>query len=77
MRHRGRVIRFFDKGYGFIRPEASGAARLFFHISDVAGEVEPATGDAVTYTLGSDRHWRSKAIEVTLPLFTASLPRCG
>jgi cold shock CspA family protein len=66
MRHRGRVIRFFDKGYGFIQPEAGGAARVFFHISDVAGDVEPASGDVVTYALGSDRHGRSKAIEVTL-----------
>ena len=65
MHQRGRVLRFFDKGYGFIEPEGAGAARLFFHIDDDTN-VEPATGDAVTYALGSDRHWRSKAIEVTL-----------
>jgi hypothetical protein len=36
------------------------------HISDVAGDVEPATGDVVTNVLGEDRHGRSKAIEVAL-----------
>ena len=66
MRQRGRVVRFFDKGYGFTEPEGAGAARLFFHIDDVTGDVEPATGDAVTYSLGEDRHGRSKAIEITL-----------
>ena len=66
MRRRGRVIRFFDKGFGFIEPDRAGAARLFFHIDDVTGDVEPATGDAVTYSPGEDRHGRSKAIEITL-----------
>ena len=65
MHQRGRVLRLFDKGYGFIEPEGAGAARLFFHIDDDTN-VEPATGDAVTYALGSDRHGRSKPIEVTL-----------
>jgi cold shock CspA family protein len=65
MRQRGRVVRFFDKGYCFIEPEGAGAARLFFRIDDVTGDVEPATGDAVTYALGSDRHGRAKAVKVT------------
>jgi cold shock CspA family protein len=39
---------------------------LFFHIYDVTGDVEPVKGDVVTYTLGSDRHGRARAIEVAL-----------
>jgi cold shock CspA family protein len=63
-RLRGRVIRFFEKGYGFLQPDGGGAVRVFFHIDDVTGDVEPASGDVVTYELGEDRHGRSKAVEV-------------
>jgi cold shock CspA family protein len=67
MRQRGRVVRFFAKAFGFIQPEASGAARVFFHISDVADDdLEPVSGDVVTYELASDRYGRDRAIEVTL-----------
>jgi hypothetical protein len=32
MRCRGRVIRFFDKGYGFFQPEAGSQARVLSHL---------------------------------------------
>jgi cold shock CspA family protein len=66
-RQRGRVIRFLaDKGFGFIKPSDAGGKHCFFHISDVTGDVEPASGEVVTYALGEDRHGRAKAIEINL-----------
>jgi cold shock CspA family protein len=66
-RQRGRVIRFLaDKGFGFIKPSDDGGKHCFFHISDVTGDVEPASGDVVTFSMGEDDRGRSKAIEVTL-----------
>jgi hypothetical protein len=44
MRHRGRVIRFFDKGYGFIQPEASGAL-VVSHLGPMGG-LQPHSGSA-------------------------------
>jgi cold shock CspA family protein len=66
-RHRGRVIRFFaDKHFGFIKPSDGGGKPCFFHVSDFNSDVEPASGDVVTFSMGEDDRGRSKAIEVTL-----------
>jgi cold shock CspA family protein len=48
-----------------IRPDDGSKAR-FFHISDIAGDETPASGDVVTFTMGEDDRGRSKAKEVTL-----------
>lgn len=54
----GAIATLTARGSGVIRP-AGGAAAVFFHhwvLEGVAFErLRP--GDAVTYTLGSDRHW--------------------
>lgn len=39
-----------QKGHGFITP-CDGAEKLFFHISDIEGELVPMAGDEVTYKL--------------------------
>ncbi|ESN89908.1 hypothetical protein HELRODRAFT_104567 [Helobdella robusta] len=39
-----------QKGHGFINP-CDGGDKLFFHISDIEGDVVPVPGDEVTYKL--------------------------
>jgi cold shock CspA family protein len=38
---------------------------VFFHVSGLTGDFEPATGDAVTYAIGEDRNGRLKAVAIT------------
>jgi uncharacterized membrane protein YsdA (DUF1294 family)/cold shock CspA family protein len=52
------------KGYGFVD---DGRRRVFIHINDfVECSKTPAVGDAVTFTLGTDRQGRSCGIDVIL-----------
>jgi cold shock CspA family protein len=78
-RQSGKVKFFSEKGFGFLVP-TDGSAELFFHISDLVGDVEPATGDAVTR--GSHRSgWRLVSVRSPLlkyvrePFFEAILAR--
>ena len=53
----GTIATLTDRGFGFIRP-ATGDADVFFHRSvlEAIGFDELRPGDAVTYTVGADRH---------------------
>jgi hypothetical protein len=42
------------------------ARALFFHVSAVSGDVEPASGDRVTFALGEDSQGRPRAFEIEL-----------
>jgi cold shock CspA family protein len=65
-RHRGRVACFLvDRHFGFLVPDDRGS-RLFFHISAVTGDVEPAFGDRVTFAAGEDDQGRPRAYEIEL-----------
>jgi cold shock CspA family protein len=63
-RHHGRIVSFLAS-YGFIQPNAC-AKRVFFHVSDLTGDIHPVLGDAVTYAVGEDQQGRTKAIEINL-----------
>ena len=56
-RQTGKVKFFSDK---FLTP-TDGSVEIFFHISDMSGDVEPAAGDSVEYALGTDRNGRANA----------------
>jgi len=62
------TIEFFnaEKGYGFVKPTDVMQHELFFHVSEVAAEYEPRSGDACEFAVGKDRDGRSKAVAVTL-----------
>jgi cold shock CspA family protein len=61
------LIRFFaDKHFWFIKPSDGGGKPCFFHVSGFNSDVEPASGDVVTFSMGEDDRGRSKAKEVTL-----------
>ena len=53
----GTITTLTERGFGFIRP-SEGSGDVFFHRSVLDGvafeELRP--GDAVTYTVGPDRH---------------------
>jgi cold shock CspA family protein len=53
----GIIATLTERGFGFIRP-AAGGADVFFHRSVLEDVVfdELHRGDAVTYTVGADRH---------------------
>jgi cold shock CspA family protein len=61
-RHRGRIVSF-RSSYGFIQGTSG---RVFFHISDLTGAIQPVTGDTVSYSLGEDDRGRIKAEKVML-----------
>jgi cold shock CspA family protein len=46
----GRVIQFFDRGFGFIVTEDR--ATYFLHIKHVVNNVWPKKGDVVTFEVG-------------------------
>jgi cold shock CspA family protein len=67
-RQRGRITNFVkSRGFGFIQRSDS-ADQIFFHISNVVGNVEPAAGDAVTFELGSRYDGRPKATNIDIAL---------
>ena len=43
-----------------------GGKELFFHISGVVGEFEPAAGHEVEFIVGIDRDWRPKAESIAI-----------
>jgi cold shock CspA family protein len=64
--HRGRVACFLvDRHFGFLVPDDAGL-RLFFHVSDVLGDIDPTSGANVTFSVGEDSQGRARAFEIEL-----------
>jgi cold shock CspA family protein len=61
---RGKIKSFLPKGFGFISPEGEDGD-VFYHISSVEGDWEPAAGDAVEFTV-VERNGKPEAAEVVI-----------
>ena len=62
---KGKVKIFYDtKGYGFITPDLL-SADLFFHVSDVAGDIEVSENDRVSFDVEIGRKGQT-AVNVKL-----------
>jgi CspA family cold shock protein len=61
---RGTIKNFLPKGFGFIAPDGEDGD-VFYHISSVEGDWEPAAGDAVEFTV-VERNGKSEAAQVVI-----------
>ena len=66
MKHKGTVLRFGAKGFGFLADSVT-RIQYFFHASDVADRVALREGDAVTFEEGPQIPGKARqAINVAL-----------
>ena len=61
---RGTIKNFLPKGFGFISPDGKDED-VFYHISAVEGDWEPAAGDAVTFIV-VERNGKPEAAQVII-----------
>jgi cold shock CspA family protein len=61
---KGVVKWFGEKGYGFIRTSAG--IDLFAHVTELATDIWPVTGDTVEFSRGTDRSGREIARRIKI-----------
>lgn len=65
MTHTGVVLRFGNKGYGWIQLEGT-RTPLFFHVNDVVGRKIVTAGDRVEFQIQPNGPKGDRALLVTL-----------
>jgi len=67
--HRGKIVHYINKGFGFIEiegvPSELKESRIFFHVNNYKSKNLPLIGEFVEFTIAKDWQGRREARNVT------------